>query len=532
MRRFTSIASFISRLFAALARLFRGSRGSADGTTTALGKPANQHEETADYAPRDFSTLPEPILSIDLGAAYTKVSYRPRMQPGVPFNEPSKVLILDPERAPVPSAAALIPSIVICDMVGQWSFGRTAADFPPTACAQVAENWKKNLLDSDNPPESAMMVGSLFFTWLRERLKNLVPDLDHTRVRITLPAFENFGCKARTLKDCMAKAGWHRPLIYAGSEPHANIIGLTSRGRNHVTWPANRTEPFLHYGRMLGEFGLFTLAQTFYTQRTRRRYLKGLVLDVGAYTTDIAPLIIDLEADISQYGDGIEAINPTSLRLGIAAELDGPLFDELLSQYRLDRSRVTFNLFELMKEVLYRGDTYTTATDQGEVVLGTEAHQNLIQRHFDLFAKNLWARVSPFAVTHRPEWIALTGGGSRIARLSAAICQRMEAAGFRVAPVGEGGAGRYDESLHGQESPAWVPWSEAGADLKRLATALGGASVLLDVPSTSPHTRRDWATAEAEDQPEPAPTQVQCSCGGLNPDCSRCSGTGFVPTDA
>jgi hypothetical protein len=256
-------------------------------------------------------------------------------------------------------------------------------------------------------------------------------------------------------------------------------------------------------------------------------YLKAIVLDIGAYTTDIAPMIIDLAAEISDYGDGIEALNPTSSRLGISAELDQPLFQDLFSQSAFDRSQLTFRQFELLKENLYAGKTYVTATGAGELELGTKDHQQLIDSHLDRFAEAVWTILAPVAAKHKPEWIALTGGGSRITLLSPKLRQRIRAAGFSVATLGEGTSHQLPET-HG--ASAFAAWSETGVELMRLATALGATSVLLDVPSTSPcHTHRDWLAAEAAETPPPEPQEVQCNCKGLNQDCPICDGRGYIP---
>ena len=516
MKLFSYIRSFLAKALAELKRLF--GRSASKVAPTCLN--TLEQDKYPDRPPIDFSALPEPILSIDLGSAYTKVAFRPQIFPGQSFTEESKELILDD--------TALIPSIVLRDPAGTWHFGKTAAGLKPIAGWQAWENWKKALLDSDDPPDTAIVVATNFLSWLRGRIQTFVPDIGQTRVRIALPAFENFGRKSRLLKECMAKAGWNPDLVKPVREPHANIIGLMCRGKNHVTWPANGNTPSLNYGRMLGHNGLLQLAQNFYTNGTRSsRYLKGIVLDIGAYTTDIAPMIIDLAAEISHYGDGIEVLNPTSSRLGISAELDDPLFRELLSLSAFDRSQVTFGQFELLKEVLYKGEKYVDTNEKGEITIGTNDHQQLFDSHFERFAGAVWATLAPVAAQHKPEWIALTGGGNCITRLSQKIRQRIESAGFKVGTLGDGAT---RQSQDAQGISGLTTWSETGGELKRLATALGAVSPILDVPSNSPCTsNRDWLAEVAAEKPSADPQEVQCQCKGLNPDCNICDGRGYLP---
>ncbi len=481
--------------------------------------PEQEDDPNPDRPPSDFSLLPEPILAIDLGAWYTKVSFRPRILPGRPFTEESQELTLD--------GTALIPTVVLRDPVGTWHFGSVAANLKAAAAWQVWLNWKKDLLDSGDAPDFALTVATRFFAWLRENLQPLLPDLHRTRVRIALPALDNFPRNAQVLRDCMARAGWNPGLIKPVREPQANIIGLTSRGRNHVTWSAAATTPYLNYARMFGHLGIVERAINDYINRARTsKFLKGLVVDIGAYTTDIAPLIIDLTAEISEYGDGIEALNPASVRLGISAQLDQPLFQTILPDSQPDRSQLSFAEFELLKRDLYAGKTYSTASG---LDLGTKDHQQIIDSHLEHFADALWTRLNPAAAEHRPEWIAFTGGGSCIAPLSQKIRRRVEDAGFKVAALGESVA-QQPADTHGPA--AFSTWSETGVELKRLATALGATNPVLDVPSTSPcHTHRDWLAAQAAERPQPPPRQSSCRCGGLNPDCSECDGTGSIPTD-
>jgi hypothetical protein len=476
-------------------------------------------DDHADRPPTNFSELLEPILAIDLGAAYTKVSFRSRIQPGQPFAGESTELVLD--------GTALIPSIVLCDPAGTWHFGSTAAGLRPGVGWQAWENWKRDLFDSDDPPATALLVATRFFAWLRGQLEAFVPDIDHCRVRIALPAFQSFARKARLVKDCMAKAGWEPAMIKPVREPQANIIGLTSRGRNQVTWSAAGEVAFLHYGRMFGHLGLIQrAANDFVNQARASKFLKGLVVDLGAYTTDIAPLIIDVVADISEYGDGITALNPTSSKPGISAELDQPLFQEIFSTVAFARSQVTFLEFELLKQNLYAGKTYVTATEKGEIELGTKDHLQIIDSHFERFADALWAMLQPVAAKHKPEWIALTGGGGCIARLSEKIRQRIGSAGFKVAPLGQGGT---RQTLDAAALAGFRAWSDTGIELTRLATALGGTNVLLDVPSNSTGgTLRDLIADEAAEKPAPAPEEIQCHCKGLNEDCPICDGRGYV----
>jgi hypothetical protein len=154
--------------------------------------------------PNDHKTITQPVLAIDMGAAYSKVAFRRGVRPGENFYSESEQLVLD--------GKALIPSVVIRDSDGQWHFGNIAFGLRPGPGWEVFENWKKNLFDTDAPPESAIVPAVRFLSWLREQVQAQIPESREARVRIALPALENFSKKAFLLRECFVKAGWHQDL--------------------------------------------------------------------------------------------------------------------------------------------------------------------------------------------------------------------------------------------------------------------------------------------------------------------------------
>lgn len=71
-----------------------------------------------------------------------------------------------------------------------------------------------------------------------------------------------------------------------------------------------------------------------------------------------------------------------------------------------------------------------------------------------------------------------------------------------------------------------VGWVESDEALERVATAVGGCSLVADLavndksiigPKPSPIARR--VTDKGA---------ISCSCGGLNPDCGKCGGAGYL----
>src|ERR1700733_10120959 len=92
----------------------------------------------------------EATLSIDLGASYTKLGYRPACIPehtGIVQKEAS-ILMID-NRPLVTSLAIRTRSAT-----QPWNFGRTAAGMNPNREMQVFQNWKANLFRPQNDEDS------------------------------------------------------------------------------------------------------------------------------------------------------------------------------------------------------------------------------------------------------------------------------------------------------------------------------------------------------------------------------------------
>lgn len=473
--------------------------------------------------PNDHKTITQPVLGIDMGAAYTKVAFRRGVKPGEDFCSESEQFVLDDK--------ALIPSIVIKDSEGQWHFGNIAFGLRPGPGWEVFENWKKTLFDTDTPPESATIPAIRFLNWLREQVQEQIPESREARIRIAMPALENFSQKAFLLRECFVKAGWHQDLFFPVYEPHANIIGLLVKGKNYVFWSADGIKSYLDYDKLFKAYGMLNLNQMLYSNRTRSRFLKGMILDIGAYTTDVAPLIIDLEKEMDQYGDGIEAINNFSIRYGISSELDAPLLGELFSLVSFDRTRSTPLEIELIKEDVYGGKKNFVRLGTTEVELGNAEHQQLVSRHLDRFVAELWPLISKAVADHKPEWIMLSGGGSCIKRMAEILNRRIDREGSRSTPDVDLENSR---RVHGQFKNGLYPWLSTDSGLKRLATSLGATSCLLDVPyDAKTSARRNWKeeTKWEDTRLKDYGRYRDCDCNGKNKNCDRCGGSGFLPHD-
>ena len=171
-------------------------------------------------------------LSIDLGASYTKVSYRSKLPhgDGLQSEATAKILVLD--------GTPLIPSLAI--YTGRtdkpWVFGHDAAVQPMTGGMTRFINWKSNFFREGNDEHSveASIIAVHFFGWLRERLASSDANPENCETRVAIPAFPGKEKKAQMLAKCMELSGWKSIKILMATEPHANTIGIYTSGKNVI----------------------------------------------------------------------------------------------------------------------------------------------------------------------------------------------------------------------------------------------------------------------------------------------------------
>jgi hypothetical protein len=460
----------------------------------------------------------ESTVSVDLGASYTKVAYRKSCSPtaGESAKEPAQVFAL--ERTP------LIPSIAVHTKrpAQPWVFGVDAAKITPSKEMEVFQNWKASLFRPQNDKDSAaaVIVATQFFGWLKGRIEASGVPLDKVETRVAMPAFKTFDEKALIIARCMELGGWNSPLILKATEPHANTVGLFSSGRNVVTRPGNG-EGTLNFGQMFGERNAWVQrARNFTLYGTQNNLLVAMVIDIGAFTTDIAAIIFDVAAADDNLGDGLKYIQQESYPLGILNELDRPLFSELGVRHNFDWSALSFEEREIAKRALYQGRAYALQPQgKPQIVLGEAEDQKVVSAHCGTFAQALWDKVLGFVQSQKPSVVYLTGGGALIPPIVDALQKH-----FRQHNISLGNVDQ-DSVASGQQE--WRIWNETGEGMQRLATAVGGASVILQASSAVFAGEGQPPQARAPIMTGPIDSFFPCSCNGGNKDCCRCGGRGF-----
>lgn len=241
--------------------------------------------------------------------------------------------------------------------------------------------------------------------------------------------------------------------------------------------------------------------------------LHTLVVDVGAFTTDIAALTFDTRSE----NDGFSEIRAQSYELGVINELDRPLFRSVGERHGFDWNSLTFTEAENAKLAIYAGKAHPLLlADPPRVIsVGGAPDDDLIQAACGAFVDGIWEKVCAFTKQQEPAVVYLTGGGSLISPVAEAIKHRL-----RERKIG---CGLTNDSGPAEGSEPWREWRNTGESLARIATAIGGASVILQHADEE----RGRHHREPVQLPQPETDYKPCSCQGGNKDCCRCGGCGF-----
>ncbi|MEM1296257.1 MAG: hypothetical protein AAGH89_12890 [Verrucomicrobiota bacterium] len=427
----------------------------------------------------------KPAISIDFGAAYTKVAIR--RQPDTPselLNHDS--LDLDPLHVCIPTIAAWSASR------DQWVFGADAADMRSSDDIYVFRNWKKALFESGDKifdPESqvgsifyqapaiegetdpkmkARTVGLKYFHWLKNEL---VPSMagsggvtEEAIMRICIPDFALNSLEASSFDDLLTDAGWKTLSSFCISEPLANLTGALSQGRNFMNQDDDG-EPMPDVSQIFQGSDLINFINSFDASTMDEEppsVYSVLIIDVGAYTADFGLVAIDLES-LGYF----PLCETNSEPLGIS-HLDEMVQNRLPDAKKQAIRKLSSMDLEKMRRSVYSEETAWEHPEVGKIGEADEAAivQSCITELATEIGKSLDGFLNEHETTHIDE-VILTGGGNNIPRL--------------VDELGKQLSGKGAKTFHAANVKETIGSARAvplNAEVVRGASAIGGASVL------------------------------------------------------
>jgi len=409
--------------------------------------------------------------------------------------------------------SALVPSLVVHKKTGrlQWLCGKKAAAYRSVEGDKVFSNWKADLFSKSfsSAISGSVTAAGAFFQWLHGEVSSCGINVEDCRVKLCLPAFDDIQEATSILGQQMELSGWNNISVSRILEPRANTIGVFSEGRNRLnrSGPDGEVTPFF--------MGMYPMGSPLLEHLRSFSLADGVagtklaLIDVGSFTSDFS--IVDFDA--TSEGDYIARAAQTSHKLGIIEAFEEPLFDHLDHEHRINREELTFDEREAIKQALSTGGRFTVTIHGGRnVTVGTPGDHRAAEKIANKLAARLRAVYDSETQGRTIKYLLLTGGGSAAPRVHSAIQNAFEGCGARWIQV---------EGVEGDtgETNLLRKWPDTGEPLARVATALGAASVLADLPAGVP--RKDLPQIRV------VSPWIVCSCRGGNKDCVRCGGRGM-----
>ena len=303
------------------------------------------------------------------------------------------------------------------------------------------------------------------------------------------------------------------------TEPHANTIGIYTSGKNVVRVNQENNEVLPHYGLMFGRNEYIQAARNM-IHFNANSILKILIVDIGAFTTDFALLTFDTRAE----DDGLQHIDQSSHALGVINQLDREVFSKLETRYGFNLSTNTFDNAENQKKKLYAGEKVPILRSGFAGDIGDEEDQQSMKSLAAAFVGKIWAQMEELLQREKPRKIYLTGGGALIDPVIRVLEQKLSDAHCNHAVLKADTDVLPPTDLTGEPMVEWTSLQDSKESLGRLATAIGGASVIMQHNGLKFGSR----PLPAVRLPEPVVDYAECSCHGGNKDYRRCMGRGFI----
>ncbi len=319
-----------------------------------------------------------------------------------------------------------------------------------------------------------------FFAWLRKQVLAACEKLGKTGlrfedfpVRVAVPSLvpgdvaDQPGCKL--FRESLHRAGWplhtERPFV---AEPESNAVGVLTGATNALN--VDRDKMLL--GQMFGRGPLNTVVKGDKNHQTYR----ALVIDVGAFTTDLSSLWLDTGGNAFLFGtDGGFTVQQKSVARGVN-NLDADVLAALSQAKREHLETMPRKDFSNFQRAAYTDLNGIRPTGTGLGVIGGEGDRAAIDPCIAAFGSRLVDEVKAFCAEVKPgnmQELILTGGGANIPAVRNALIVAAQAHGGEFIRVHAPVARR--EKAGGPQIDG-----ELKENFARGGSALGGASIYFE----------------------------------------------------
>jgi hypothetical protein len=334
-------------------------------------------------------------------------------------------------------------------------------------------------------------IAKKFFEHLREMLQQAIHntrnyvDLNQCFVRICVPNLLDKLNPEDRLRTALEAARWSlHSGVETKYEPEANVWGILTEGRNSTG--LIRGERFPQYQSMFGTGSIFRTIRVAANlpSPSNSICIDILVVDVGAFTTDIAHVPFNTD-----YYVGEVQLNVVqeSHKLGVD-ELDNMVLEKLPTGWQTLRNGKSLMDWETNKIGLYLHEEAALLDDADKIQRNTPEHQVLCEA-IQGFGGRVAEAIRTFCRNHGIGKIGryiLTGGGLAIPKVRAFVAAVIK-----------------------KDYPDAKDWHLDVKDFLRGGSAVGGCSVFFDLPVSAsvdqPPGTKDYGGRMPAPVP-PAPT--------------------------
>jgi hypothetical protein len=260
------------------------------------------------------------------------------------------------------------------------------------------------------------------------------------------------------MQEILLDAGWESPLVFCEPEPMTNIAGALSQGKNAiVSDESGMIAPDIN--QIFSGSGMINYIELTSSEENLAGFTM-LLVDIGAYTTDLAMVTIDGGAE-----GGLPPCEAHSVPYGIEM-LDNLVRHGLENEKSAVIEKLSSTDREAFRRTVYSEDRSWSIN---QFTIGDVTDRQIVEKCIGGMATRISNEIDKFlgsfGVTKVNE-VVLTGGGSNIPRITRRLADRLAEKGVETF---------HASSLSGMETGRTV---QLGQQVVRGSSALGGASVL------------------------------------------------------